>query len=260
MPMEAERKPGPSEGPRAVMRILKILETIGQARGPETLAHIAREIEAPRSSVLNLLRELAQHGYVAASGGRYGLGPNSFRLATTIAGQRNFLSSAEHIIKDLSALTGETVMVAILGENKEEMIYVAKEESRSALRVSATVGDTRPLYATAGGLAMLAHMPRDQVLHCLEPARLKPLTPLTEIEPRAIEAKLDHVRAFGWIQLTGSVNLGASTVAAPVFSGDGVIASVIVGISTERYKASPQQALCSATVKAAQDLSKIMGG
>lgn len=253
---DAER----NEPPRAVARIMHILGVLSMAEGGLSLAEITRQIGAPKSSVLKLLRALAYSGFVENDSGHHRLGPNSFQLAADILTKRRFPEIAGPTIRRLAEQIGETVMIAVPASNNKEFVYVAKAESRAALRYAAAIGDRRPLYASAGGMSMLAHMSPEIVRANLHRGKLKKITALTENDPKKIEAMLQDIRERGYIQTDGNISLGVAAIAAPIRGEGSMLAAIIVGIPSDRFRLARQQDIIDATVEAASEISRIMGG
>lgn len=244
--------------PRSAERMLRILEALAASDDGRTLAALSKEIETPKSSVLNLMRALTQGGYVEHSEGYYRLGPSVFRLASAVLARRRFPEVALPILKRLADATGETAMISEMAQDGREFTYIAKAESRQSLRFAATVGDRRPLYSTAAGLVLLAHMPQAFVQKYLSDTKFEPLTPLTKVTRPAIEAALDDVRRRGYALTTGESTLGLTGIAAPITGSGGLLSAVVLGLPTERFKERSDE-FVAATVKAAQDISAVMG-
>ena len=244
--------------PRSADRMLRILEALAAAEDGLSLASLAKEIETPKSSVLNLMRALVQNGYVDHGEGFYRLGSGAFTLASAIVARRRWPGVALPILNRLAEASGETAMLSEIDRNQDDFVYVAKAESRQALRFAATVGDRRPLYATAGGLALLANMPLATVNAYLDRTRFLPLTEHTRTDRKAIEAALDDVRRDGYCVTTAGSTLGLSAVAAPVTGSGGLVAAVVLGVPTERFRARKDE-LIALTCKAAQEISGVMG-
>lgn len=244
--------------PRSADRMLRILECLAEAEDGRSLAALAKDIETPKSSVLNLMRALVQNGYVDHAEGVYRLGSGAFSLASAILARRRWPEVALPILNRLAEASGETAMLSEIAGNQDEFVYIAKAESRQALRFAATVGDRRPLYATAGGLALLANMPLATVNAYLDRTRFVPLTEHTRTDRAAIEAALNEVRRDGYCVTTAGSTLGLSAVAASVTGSGGLVAAVVLGVPTERFRARRAE-LIELTCQTAQEISGVMG-
>lgn len=244
--------------PRSADRMLRILETLAQSDDGRTLAALSKDIDTPKSSVLNLMRALVQNGYVDHAEGYYRLGSGAYSLASAILARRRWPEVALPILERLAEASGETAMLSEIASTKDDFVYIAKAESRQALRFAATVGDRRPLYATAGGLALLANMPLAFVSAYLDRTPLVPLTSHTRTDRAEIETALDEVRRDGYCVTTAGSTLGLSAVAAPVSGSGGLVAAVVLGVPTERFRARSDE-LIAMTCRTAQEISGVMG-
>src|SRR5579872_7333077 len=74
-----------TEGPRAPLRVMMILEVLAEHRTGITLTTLSQVIGLPKTSVLSLLKTLEGSGYVVAKDLRYYLGPFGYRLGALIS-------------------------------------------------------------------------------------------------------------------------------------------------------------------------------
>ena len=75
----------------------------------KTSTELSLAIDAPKSSLLGILRAMVQLGYMAHAHGLYRLGPRSFRLASDMLAVRRFPNLVRPVLHDLHARTQETV-------------------------------------------------------------------------------------------------------------------------------------------------------
>ncbi|TKT74790.1 IclR family transcriptional regulator [Aquamicrobium sp. LC103] len=244
--------------PRSADRLLAILEMLAEDERGCTLAALSKRMGTPKSSVLNLMRALTQAGYVDHVEGVYRLGGRAFRLASAIVARRRFPEAALPILRRLAETTSETAMICEMAPGGDEFVYIAKAESTQALRFAATVGDRRPLYATAGGLVLLAYLPKRFVDDYLSRTTFSKLTPYTKTKRADIETMLQEVRERGYALTTAGSTLGLTGIAAPIFGTGGLVGGVVLGIPTERYQLHSQE-LIAETCAAARDISEVLG-
>src|SRR5829696_3730005 len=96
-----------SAGHRAANRVVDILELL--AKSPEGLAlrDVSARLEAPKSSLLPLLRALTARGYLAQGlVGEYRLGPGAMDLGGAGPGPTALLAAARPAVVDLMRRTG----------------------------------------------------------------------------------------------------------------------------------------------------------
>lgn len=244
--------------PRSADRLLAILEMLAEDGEGMSLAVLSRRMETPKSSVLNLMRALTQSGYVDHVNNLYRLGGRSFSLASAIVARRRFPEAALPILHRLAQSTQETAMICEIAPGGDEFSYIAKAESNQALRFAATVGDRRPLYATAGGLILLAYLPKRFVDDYLTRTKFHKLTENTKVERSEIEALLQEVRQRGYALTIGASTLGLTGVAAPIFGSGGLVGGVVLGVPNERFNRDAER-LIAETIAAAHDISQVQG-
>ena len=135
------------------------------------------------------------------------------------------------LMRRIARETNETVQLLLL--DGAHVIVVDGVESQHRVKVGASLGERRPLHATAAGKCFLAFAPpedRRRVLRALER-----LTPHTIVDPKALEADLDRVRERGYAVNDEESEPGARFVAVPVANGlFQVVAAIAVGAPTDR--------------------------
>jgi DNA-binding IclR family transcriptional regulator len=211
---------------------------------------VSAKLEAPKSSLLPLLRALTARGYLAQGrAGEYRLGPGALDLGSAAPVQRELVDVARPAAVDLMRRTGETVFVGMLSTDRTSVVYVDRVESDHIIRYAAGVGDRRPLHATSSGKAILAFLAaeeRDEILKSLSLARH---TDRTVTSLPALGASLDEIRRAGVCMTIDELVPGASGIAAPVFDRYGRVAGAFaIGGPTDRVR--PRLRMLATEVKA----------
>lgn len=245
---------------RAANRVVDILELLAGSREGLALREVSAELEAPKSSLLPLLRALTARGYLEQSrAGEYRLGWRALALGNGSAAHRELPDVARPALVELMRRTGETVFLGALAGDGLSVVYVDKVESEQIIRYAAGVGDRRPLHATSSGKAILAFLPpeeRDTIVKSLPLARH---TERTVTSLPALRAALDEIRRAGVCVSLDEMVRGACGVAAPIFDRFGRVAGVCtVAGPTDRVR--PQLRAVTAEVRrAAQTISALLG-
>ncbi|HEV7912721.1 MAG TPA: helix-turn-helix domain-containing protein [Albitalea sp.] len=73
----------------ALTRVLQLLRLLAERPGGLALAPLSVALQAPKTSVLSLLRGLTAHGYLERSDTVYRLGAESLALGTLLASARS---------------------------------------------------------------------------------------------------------------------------------------------------------------------------
>jgi len=217
--------------PQSVTRVIRLLEALCASAEPLSLADLSRKLDTPKSSLAALLRGLADEDFVAPTDGAWRLGPGAFGLASAITEARRRLQSSDLIregMRRLAARAQETVLLAVGDTEGDQLTYVDMVESRHAVRYSVSPGDRRPLYATAGGRALLATCSPEAVRAYLKRARPERLTPSTATATADLVGAVDAARMAGFAQTVDQAAEGVTGTAAVIHDAAGGIVGALV--------------------------------
>jgi DNA-binding IclR family transcriptional regulator len=245
---------------RAANRVVDILELLARTGDALPLREVSAQLEAPKSSLLPLLRALTARGYLErARTGDYRLGARALALGGRARAERRVSEVARAPLLELMRRTGETVFLGALAADATAVVYVDKVESEQIIRYAAGVGDRRPLHATSSGKALLAGLPPDERERILRALPLGRHTERTVTSLPALRATLDEIRRAGVCISLDELVRGASGVAAPIFDGAGrVVAVCTVAGPTDRVR--PRVRLLATEVKrTARAISALLG-
>jgi IclR family transcriptional regulator, acetate operon repressor len=247
-------------GHRAANRVVDILELLAASRDGMALREVSAQLEAPKSSLLPLLRALTTRGYLEqVRTGEYRLGPQALVLGAGSAAHLELADVARPALGELMRRTGETVFLGTLAADGASVVFVDKAESEQIIRYSAGVGDRRPLHATSTGKAILAFLPVEQREALLGTLPLARHTERTVTSLAALRGSLEETRRTGVCVSLDELVRGASGVAAPIFDRQGRVAGACaVGGPTDRVR--PRLRQLAAEVKdTARRISTLLG-
>ncbi len=229
-----------SNAPQSVTRVIRILEALCASPRPLSLADLSRVLDTPKSSLAALLRGLAEEDFVAARDGAWRLGPGAFGLGSALIEARRRLQSSDLVrdgMRRLAERSNETVLFAVRDEDGETMTYVDVIESRNAVRFAVRVGDRRPLYATAGGRALLAAASEAEAQAYLRRLRPERLTPQTETDRRELAEAVAEARRTGLAQTVDQASDGVTGTAAAIHdAAGGAIGALVVAAPSARLR------------------------
>jgi len=253
------REPRRYPSPRSAARIPHILRLLADLPAGATLADLSAWSATPKSSLLALLRALTASGYLCRRGGRYAIGPEAVKLASSIVAQRKFPDIAVGIVDALAHATGESALLAELAADAPAAVYIYKAESRNALRFIAALGAREPLYPSAVGRVLLAFQPRDWQEDYLSTTKLAPLTSKTIKSKRELKRMLERVRRERRATSLEETIDGVVGIAAPIFDRTGaLLAGLVLGMPLARALAR-LPALEAQVSEAAAEISRLMG-
>ena len=247
-------------GHRAANRVVDILELLAKSRAGLALREVSAELEAPKSSLLPLLRALTARRYIEQGrAGEYRLGPMARELGNGAPAQRELPDLARPALMELMRHTGETVFLATLTTDRSAVVYIDKVETEHIIRYAAGVGDRRPIHATSTGKAIVAFLPLAEREEILRSVPLTRHTDRTVTTVAALRASLDDIRRAGVCVSVDEVMRGVSGIAAPVFDRHGhVVGACAIGAPSDRVR--PQLRQLATEVKAtARAISALLG-
>lgn len=209
-------------------RALQILIELG--RGPATLDELAEVVQVHKTTVLRLLRTLADEHFVFHDAGhRYHLGSRVFELSSRALDQREVRVIAAPHLSEFNRAYGRTTHLAV--RESDEIVYIDKLESQDHLVMQSRIGLRAPLHCTAVGKVYLADMSDAELDQWLAGADLAPRTPRTIIDPDVLRAEVRLVRGRGWAGDREENEASINCLAAPIRGASGaVLAAVSVSV------------------------------
>jgi IclR family acetate operon transcriptional repressor len=217
---------------------------------------LARLLDAPPSSVQRTLEAGAAVSLVSASSGQWELGWELYRLASLAQRKRPFLAAAK-VLDELSDLTGETAFLAVYDPQRHERMYVARSPSRRSVQFVPQLFAWLPLHATASAMAILAHKPEDERRKLYELDL--PIFAARRPSPPKIEKSMASIRSEGFALSRDQADVGASAIAAPVWTAGSVQGSVGVAVPNQRFDETPKRRLAGEVMRAAAVVSRRLG-
>jgi DNA-binding IclR family transcriptional regulator len=220
-----------AQSPQSVTRVIRLIETLCTSPVSMSLADLARALDAPKSSLAALLRGLADEDFVITADGAWRLGPGAFGLGSALLEARRRLQSSDLVrdgMRRLAERCGETVLFGVRDEDGETLTYVDVIESRKTVRFIVPVGDRRPLYSTAGGRALLAAGPEQELRRYLERLRPEAFTPETETSKRGIAELVAGAREAGVAQTIDQASDGVTGTAAVIHDAAGTVLGALI--------------------------------
>ncbi|MDA4848322.1 IclR family transcriptional regulator [Hoeflea poritis] len=244
-----------------VDKALSLLDFFSESRPEIGLSELARMAGYDKATVLRLMTALADRGFVEQNVKTrdFRLGPALLRLAHIREASLPQRASAQPILERMSAESGETVHLLLLGKNHLETIDFI-EASAHAMRVYMDAGERIPLHASASGLACLAHMPVEEARTALSGA-LRSYTDHTITDASRILSHLDNVRKTGIAEIDQAFEDGVYGMAGPIFASDGSVTGA-VGIATPSSRVTDAFRSKAHKIirKAASDITRAWGG
>lgn len=244
-------------GTQAVDRAAGLLVEVLTSPDAVTFAQLQTSSGLAKSTLSRLLSSLQRHGLIARTDeGGFTAGPV---LAQRESGaiERLIASAAPHL-QELSAVTGETINLAVL--DGDEVTQIDQVDCRYLTGFTGFIGNVNwigqrvPLHCSAVGKVFLAFGAP------LPAGRLERRTTRTLANRTELADDLDQVRRRGWALADSELEDGLVAVAAPIRGPDGrVIAALSISGPSTRLTGGHHEELGMLTKTQADRLSAELG-
>lgn len=221
----------------SVEKALQVLAVFGPQRRHLTLTQIAAGSGMDMSAVqrfthtlvtLNLLRKDADTKL-------YELSPRMLDFAHQYIASNDLASQAMPFMQHLAMEAEATVNLTVL--DGVQIVYLQRILSRYVLVPELIVGARLPAYCTSAGLAILAHLPPDEVQQILERSDLVKYTRYTVNEPEQILARLESIRELGYAHVEDEMYLGDIALGVAITNSEGrAVGAINLGVARPQWK------------------------
>ncbi len=254
----AKQSLAPGGGPRAALRALDALRAIAAFPSGVSLAELGKAIDIPKSSLLELLRALAQGNYVTHERGLDQLGEAASLLGQSLSQRNGLAQMARPTLTRLSALCEEGAsLVEINGPN--EVVYRDFVECQNPLQFRIQPGHIAPLHCSSSGLAILAFRPDSEQREFLSAAPFARFASGTPTTARLLRTALADARANRICVTENSMTEGVLAVGSPVFDSAGYPCAAI-GVVGPAFRMAPKLAAIKGHIVGGADkLSEMLG-
>jgi DNA-binding IclR family transcriptional regulator len=235
----------------------ELIDCLGQAGEPVSLAYVRTALDMPKSSTHRLLGELAGLGIVRRTeDGRYSLGPRLLYWGEAAAETFDLRVLAEPAMRHLRDEVGESVHLYI--REQDARTCIAAVEARHELRPFIQLGRPLPLRAGAAGKLLLAFA--DEEVQRLELRRARsdaaefPNAP----GPRLAD-QLEQIRAERWATSDSERESGVAAAATPVVDSRArIVAALCISGPTSRLSAERLAGMRTALEEGAAEISRLL--
>ena len=228
---------------RSTERVVLILEFLTETENSgKTLTEIANYLNAPKSSILPILRTLVSYGYLHYNPivMQYFLGYKLYEIGTKYVGDSNMDDVIFQVMYNFAVANNITL---ILGELiAGDVLVVQRVDSFEKLRFYRAVGRRIPAYADAAGKILLAEKSDADVIR-LYPEGLTPITPKTITNPSVLFEDLDTIRQTGVAVSNEESTLYVRSVAVPIKKHDVTCYGLEICISIFDYTEEKERKL-----------------
>lgn len=212
-----------------------MLETQGKKWG---VRELASALHLPASTTHRVLSSLEKEGLVEQDPESclYQVGIEFYRLAWRSEAQFPIRDVAVPFMREIVARYNETVFLGVYDPFRRQMLYAAAAESTHAVRYILALNEWIPVYAGAGGLAIMAFLPEIEWSAIIKESHLSPLTEHTITDPNRLRQELQKTRSRGYSITYAQRIPGTFAIGAPIKGHNGrIMGSLVLSIPEQRF-------------------------
>ncbi len=244
----------------SVDRCLRILETLAECGQETRVALLCRKVGLHSSTMVRLLSALMKRGFVEKNpeNGLYRLGLKCFQIGLSALNQIDLRWIARPLLEDLSRKTEETVNLTVL--QGKEVACIERIDSPGFINIQIPLGSRLPLYSSAGGKALLAHLEDEQINLILREKGLKGFTENTITDFPTLKKELAGIRERGYAVDNEELYYGIRCVAAAIFDHHRrVVGAVSISGTTARITKERIPELAQVVQETSRNISLRLG-
>lgn len=221
----------------SVARGMRVLTFIANSSEPVRLSTVSKSVGLNIGAVQRAIYTLLELGYLkkdeATQG--YALAHKSWALGTVLVKRIDIVQVAHPYLTKLSQEVGETVNLAIL--DGQEIVYLDRVKTKQIINIALDPGSRLPAHCTSLGKAILAHLPREELLQIISNMELSPFTRFTITSKSTLIEALSEIQKQGFSVSNKELDIGLRSVAAPLRSkNSNVIAAINIAVPSSRIK------------------------
>ncbi|MDJ1433823.1 IclR family transcriptional regulator [Halostagnicola sp. A-GB9-2] len=223
---------------KAVEHTCTILNELRMTDGL-TVTELSERVGLTPGGVHNHLTTLKQQNMVQQDGTTYRLGPDFLLYGAHIRNNSGMLQAGKGVTDTLAHETDEIANLLLEHDGKLFVLHERFGENAigRSFHIQKRAEATKHLHCTAGGKAILAHLPQSRLETILENQGLVQFTPNTITDPDKLRSELEVIREQGFALNREEEMNGIRAVGAPVLDVDnGVVGAVSLTGPASRLK------------------------
>lgn len=245
---------------QSVDRTLSILELLSDYEKGLGITEISEKVNLHKSTVHRLLNTLMVKGYVQQNEdtNRYKLTLKLFELGSKKVEKMNIVNVARPLLKELMEKTNEVIHLVV--REGIEIVYVAKVESQNPIRMYSRIGKKSPMYCTAVGKSMMAHMNEEEVNSIWNNSKVEKLTEYTVTDFKTFKDNINLIKNQGYAIDEQENEVGIRCIAASVFDYNGnIVGAISISGSIISFKEDKIDEFSKLIIEYANKISQELG-
>lgn len=239
-------------------RVLDILEAVAASAGRASFSSLMSELAIPRSSLFQLLGNLAARGYLEQDSAtlRYHLGKKIGDLA-----KQRPAPSLEQIVQPLlDRLSRETRETAGFYVREGDYVTtIATQTGGQALTYTMLVSEKAPLYAISSGKIALSRMRNAEVKAYLARTKFERFTPHTLSSAKQVLDELPSIRKDGFAYAREEFTVGIIGIGTGVVLEGQLAGMLNLAVPSARFTKTAEQDFRKLLKRNANDIAIAIG-
>jgi DNA-binding IclR family transcriptional regulator len=208
---------------RVLERACEVLDCFTSDQPRLRIGDLRRLTGLPATTVARIVKTLVSQELLERDGEEYRLGLRVLVWSAPATSGSDMIAAAGPVVEHMRDVTHETCGLFIRqGANR---VTVASALSTHSVVYRSFVGQVRPLQAGAAGKVFMAF--DDAAFDAAVSKGLTRFTPQTTCDRKVLRRELDAVRSRGWAVTAEEIEVGLSSVAAPVFAANGAVVGAL---------------------------------
>ena len=211
-------------------RLINVLEAVAVAGRPISASELQMVTGFPRPTCYRLLQALSEQRLLESPDGasRYQIGERLVRIALLGQSDSDVRHAAAPTLQEAAIEFGEAVFLSRFRNKGVEIIHVETPTDPARAYIHPGLGH-RPLHACSCSKAIAAfaeHAFQEDIVN----GALKAFTGRTMTTPEALRREFAGIRAKGFAECVEEIEIGVSSVAAPIRVGN-IGATFSIGVT-----------------------------
>jgi IclR family pca regulon transcriptional regulator len=206
---------------------LSALRLFGSDRKSLTIQETADELKLSRSATRRILMTLEYLGYLKQNGRQFQPTAQVLEFGYSFIASMSLPEVARPIMQVLSAQLEEPVALAALEDG--DAVFIERIQPLRTFRIDFSVGNRLPAYSYSVGQVLLSGLSDVELDDYLRTTELKPLTPLTITDAKALRKIIRQIQVDGYRLGISDFIYGVGGIAVPVRNHlNDVVAAMVV--------------------------------
>lgn len=230
-PEEVAAHPDDPDFMLSLARGLAVIQSFAAHPKGMTMSRISAQIGISRASVRRCLNTLIKLGYVESDGQVFHLTPKVLNLGHAYSSSASLAAVAQPFLDRIRDRLHESCSLGVM--DGDEVLYVARSETKRIISVSLRVGSRLPAYCTSMGRVLLAHHSPKDLTQYLRRTPLVPKTARTMTSRKLLLEALQEVRKKGYAVVDQELEVGLRSIAVAI-GAEHTIGAINVGVQASR--------------------------